>query len=157
MKNDCIFVLNKPQLLCFSQQLWIPVFTSAITQCICFAEGFFNKITLLINIKREWEKILSLKLQVISSVLWHTSEWNGLLKKCRPRTWFYLLVVDWMEADINLCSQPIIRSFSRLNNWRSLEYVTKETISLEDQVMIFLLKIMRSKNELLSIRSSTSI
>lgn len=58
---------------------------------------------------------------------------------------------------MNVCLQPIIRSFSRLNNWRSLECVTKETISLEDQVMIFLLKIMRSKNELLSIRSSTSI
>jgi len=37
-------------------------------------------------------------------------------------TWFYPLVVDWMEADLNVSLQWIVRTgqgLSRLNDWRS--------------------------------------
>lgn len=80
-------------------------------------------LTLLINIKREWGDFLNTQnLNLEKSIV----------------TWFYLLVVDWMETDMNASLRPIVRSFSSLNNWRSLEYITRETVSLEDWVMIFI-------------------
>ncbi len=54
--------------------------------------------------------------------------------------WFYLSVVDYMEADLNV--SLIVRkrqSLSGQNDWRRPVYVTREkyVISPEDQVMIF--------------------
>lgn len=79
--------------------------------------------TLLINIKREWGDFLNTQnLNLEKSIV----------------TWFYLLVFNWMETDMNASLRPIVRSFSSLNNWRSLEYITRETVSLEDWVMMFI-------------------
>ncbi len=60
-------------------------------------------------------------------------------KKCRQGLgWFYPSVVDWMEAErLNISLHAILRKCwgsSRLNDWKSLAYVTREKsiVLLED-------------------------
>lgn len=55
--------------------------------------------------------------------------------------WFYPLVFDWIEADLNANLRLTVRkgqSLNKLNSWRSL------LISQEDTVMTFGLNITRS-------------
>lgn len=67
---------------------------------------------------------VAMKQKIFSSVLGHTSKWNGLLrKKCRAGTWFYQSGVDWLETDqLNVSLQSIVSKgpvLSLLNDWRS--------------------------------------
>lgn len=63
-------------------------------------------------------------------------------KICRVETLFYPLVVDGMEADLNVNLRVIVRNgwdLSRLNDWKSPAYVTrmKPVVSPEDRFMTF--------------------
>lgn len=60
----------------------------------------------------------------------------------RVGTWFYPLIVDWKEEDLNVNFQLIVRKLwglNWLNDWRSPAYVTREKsdVSPENPVMTF--------------------
>ncbi len=68
-------------------------------------------------------------------------------KKCRVEIWFFPLVVDWMQADLNL--QSILRKGRSLSgqNWRNLPYNTREksAISLKDGVVQYVNSEIKTK------------
>ncbi len=76
------------------------------------------------------EPLMSLKL---SCKLWCTSEWNGLLKKKergknRMEICFYKLVLDWIEADLNVNLQSIVW-LEKSRIWRSSNGILIRTMA----------------------------
>lgn len=55
-------------------------------------------------------------------------------EKCRAGTWFYPLIFDWMEANLNTSCKLEVNNkkgvgLSRLIDWRSSSYVSREKSS----------------------------
>lgn len=56
----------------------------------------------------------------------HLIEMDYRKEKIIGGTWFYALVFDWIEADLNASLQQIVRGFYGRNDWTSMVYVNRE-------------------------------